>query len=160
MTSSLFIGAHSITATYNGDANFTGSASTAVIQTVVVPTSTESVKVNGGGFITLTTGGNGSFGIVGMVSKTDLASGNVEYQDHDAGLNIKSSTITAVVVTGTHARMFGKATVNGAGSFDFVVDVDDFGEPGAGVDKFQIQLSNGYAAGVGLLSGGNIQVHN
>ena len=159
MTSSLFLGAHPITATYNGDDNFAGSTSAALIQTVVVPASTESVKVNGGGFITLATGGNGSFGLVGMVSKTDVASGNVEYQDHDAGLNIKSSTITAVVVTGTHARMFGKATVNGAGSFDFVVDVDDLGEPGAGVDKFQIQLSNGYSAGASL-SGGNIQVHN
>jgi hypothetical protein len=159
-TSSLFIGVHSITSTYNGDANFTGSASAAVIQTVVTPLSTESVKVNGGGFITLATGGNGSFGLVGMVSKTDVASGNVEYQDHDAGLNIKSTTITAVVVTGNHARMFGTATVNGAGSFDFVVDVDDFGEPGAGVDKFRIQLSNGYTAGAALISGGNIQVHN
>lgn len=159
-TSSLFIGAHAITATYNGDANFTGSASTALVQTVVPPLSTESVKVNGGGFITLTTGGNGSFGLEGKVSKTDVASGNVEYQDHDAGLNIKSTTITAVAVTGTHARMFGKATVNGSGSFDFIVDVDDLGEPGAGVDKFQIQLSNGYTAGAALLSGGNIQVHN
>jgi hypothetical protein len=56
--------------------------------------------------------------------------------------------------------MFGTATVNGAGSFDFVVDVDDFGEPGAGVDKFRIQLSNGYTAGAALISGGNIQVHN
>jgi len=160
MTSSLFIGAPSITATYNSDANFTSSTSTALIQTVVPPSSTESVKVNGGGFITLTTGGNGSFRLVGMVSKSDVASGNVEYQDHDAGLNIKSSTITAVVVSGNHARMFGTATVNGAGSFDFVVDVDDLGEPGAGVDKFRIQLSNGYTAGVALLSGGNIQVHN
>jgi hypothetical protein len=42
--------------------------------------------------------------------------------------------------------MFGKATVNGAGSFDFVIDVDDLGEPGTGVDKFRIQLSNGYTA--------------
>lgn len=89
MTSSLFVGAHSITATYNGDANFTGSSSAGLTQMVVTPPSTESVKVNGGGFITLTTGGNGSFGLVGMVSKTDVASGNLEYQDHDAGLNIK-----------------------------------------------------------------------
>jgi hypothetical protein len=46
--------------------------------------------------------------------------------------------------------MFGAATINGAGSFDFVVDVDDFGEPGAGVDKFQIQLSNGYGGSVAV----------
>jgi hypothetical protein len=40
-----------------------------------------------------------------MVSKTGVASGNVEYRDHDAGLNIKSSLITAVVVTGTFAEV-------------------------------------------------------
>jgi uncharacterized repeat protein (TIGR01451 family)/CSLREA domain-containing protein len=158
-TSSLFIGTHSITATYNGDANFNASTSPPLIQTVVTPASTESVKVTGGGFITLTTGGSGSFGLVGMVSNSDVPSGNLEYQDHDTGMNIKSTTITAVVVTGTHARMFGTATVNGAGSFDFVVDVDDLGEPGTGVDTFRIQLSNGYTAGPVTLSGGNIQVH-
>jgi uncharacterized repeat protein (TIGR01451 family) len=159
-TSSLFIGTHSITATYSGDANFKGSTSPPLIQTVATPPSTESVKVNGGGSILLTTGGSGTFGLVGMVSKSDVPSGNVEYQDHDTGMNIKSTTITAVVVTGIHAQMFGKATVNGAGSFDFVVDVDDLGEPGTGVDKFRIQLSNGYTAGPALISGGNIQVHN
>jgi hypothetical protein len=158
-TSSLFIGTHSITATYNGDSNFSASTSPPLIQTVSTPASTESVKVTGGGFITLTTGGSGSFGLVGMVSNSDVPSGNLEYQDHDTGMNIKGTTITAVVVTGTHARMFGTATVNGAGSFDFVVDVDDLGEPGTGVDKFRIQLSNGYTAGPATLSGGNIQVH-
>jgi hypothetical protein len=55
--------------------------------------------------------------------------------------------------------MFERATINGAGSFDFV-DVDDLGEPGTGVDKFRIQLSSGYTAGGSKLSGGNIQVHN
>ena len=73
-------------------------------------------------------------------------------------MNLKSTLITAVLVTATHAQIIGKATINGAGSFDFAIDVDDLGEPGANVDKFGIQVSNGYARS-GTLSGGNIQVH-
>ena len=73
-------------------------------------------------------------------------------------MNLKSTLITAVLVAGTHARISGKATINGAGSFDFVVDVDDLAEPGINKDKFAIQVSNGYARS-GTLSGGNIQVH-
>ena len=106
------------------------------------------------------TGGSGTFGLVGMVSATDVPSGNVQYQDHDTGMNVKATTVTSVVVIGTHGQIFGKATINGSGSYDFVVDVDDFGEPGSGVDKFRIQLSNGYTAGPAVLSEGNIQVHN
>jgi uncharacterized repeat protein (TIGR01451 family) len=158
-TSTLFIGAHSITATYNGDANYNGSTSPPLIQTVVAPPSTEDVKVTGGGSIPLTTGGSGTFGLVGMVSSKDVPSGNVQYQDHDTSMNVNATTITSVVITGTHAQMFGKATINGSGSYDFVVDVDDLGEPGTGVDKFRIQLSNGYTAGPATLTGGNIQVH-
>jgi hypothetical protein len=62
-------------------------------------------------------------------------------------------------LTGTHARIFGKATINGSGSYDFVVDVDDLGEPGIGSDQFGIQINNGYVAGPAKLSGGNIQIH-
>jgi titin len=158
-TSSLFIGVHSITATYNGDANYNGSTSPPLIQTIVAPPSTEDVKVTGGGSISLTTGGSGTFGLVGKVSSADVPSGNVQYQDHDTGMNVNATTITSVVVTGTHAQMFGKATINGSGSYDFVVDVDDIAEPGINVDTFSIKLSNGYAAGPATLSGGNIQVH-
>ena len=79
------------------------------------------------------------------------------YQDHVTGMTVKSTAITAVVVSATHARIFGKATINNTGSFDFVVDVDDLGEPGTS-DTFAIQMSNGYTAG-GQLTGGNIQLH-
>ena len=126
--------------------------------TVIPPTSTVGVKSTDGGSIPIP-GGIGTFGIVAMGSSTGLAQGRVEYQDHVTGMNIKSTVLTAIVVTGTHARIFGKATINGSGSYDFVVDVDDLGEPGIGVDKFGIQLSDGYTAGPARLTAGNIQVH-
>jgi hypothetical protein len=124
--------------------------------TVVPPPSTSNEKVTGGGSI-LVTGGKGTFGLNAMASSPTTPQGNVTYQDHPTGMTVKSTVITALVVFGNHARIFGKATINGAGSFDFVVDVDEAGEPG-GSDKFAIQLSNGYTAG-GTLSGGNIQIH-
>jgi hypothetical protein len=52
--------------------------------------------------------------------------------------------------------IFGHATVNGADT-TYRIDVQDIGEPGAGVDSFTIVTASGYFAG-GLLKGGNIQV--
>ncbi|HJQ22880.1 MAG TPA: HYR domain-containing protein [Blastocatellia bacterium] len=123
--------------------------------TVVPPPSTAGDKVTGGGSI-FANGGKATFGLTAMASSPTTPQGNVTYQSH-LGMTVKSTVITAVVVTGTHARIFGKATINNAGSFDFVVDVDDLGEPGTS-DTFAIQISNGYTAG-GVLTGGNIQLH-
>ncbi len=123
---------------------------------VLPPPSTSGAKLTGGGSI-LVAGGEATFGLEAMV-KAGKASGNLTYQDHVTGQTVKSTLVTAVLVTGTHARIFGKATINGVGLFDFVVDMDDLGEPGAGLDRFGIQLSNGYTAG-GILEGGNIQIH-
>jgi hypothetical protein len=126
--------------------------------TVVTPPSTASAKVTGGGDIAVV-GGTATFGMVEITSADGTPKGNFTYQDHATGRMVKSTQITAVVVTGTHARIFGKATVNGSGSFDFVLDVDDLGEPGANVDTFRIEMSDGYVAGGTVLDGGNIQIH-
>ncbi|HKQ06351.1 MAG TPA: HYR domain-containing protein [Blastocatellia bacterium] len=147
------LGATPVTCTATDTSGNTASCSFTV--TVVPPPSTAGAKVTGGGSILA--GGKATFGLTAMASSPTTAQGNVTYQDHATGMTVKSTAITAVVVAGTHARIFGKATINGAGLFDFVVDVDDIGEPGTS-DTFAIQISNGYAAG-GLLTGGNIQLH-
>ena len=156
--STLSVGTHLITAEYSGDSNYNTSTGT-LTQTVVLPPSTAQVKVTGGGSIALVTGGKGTFGLVGMVSSTGTPSGNVEYHDQDTGINVNATTITAIVVTGTHGQIFGKATIEGSGSFDFVVDLDDLAEPGYNIDTFRIELSNGYVAGGTLTTGGNVQIH-
>ena len=51
------------------------------------------------------------------------------------------------------------ATINGAGTFNYRIDVVDNDEPGAGSDTYRIRLSNGYDSGVQKLAGGNIQLH-
>jgi hypothetical protein len=56
------------------------------------------------------------------------------------------------------ASIFGTATINGSGSFDFRIDVQDLGEPGQN-DRYRIRLSNGYDSGDQQLRSGNIQIH-
>ena len=124
--------------------------------TVTTIPSTLNSKITGGGTVNVTNG-KGSFAIVALTKSTGQPQGNLTYQDHVLGMMVKSTQVTSVVVSGTHAQVYGKATINGAGSYDFLVDLNDAGEPGT-ADTFQIQLSNGYTAG-GTLTAGNVQVH-
>ena len=59
---------------------------------------------------------------------------------------------------GTQATIFGDATIDGAGSFTFRIDVRDFAEPGKGVDTYRIQIEGGYDSGNQTLQGGNVQI--
>jgi hypothetical protein len=126
----------------------------------VLPASTPGCKVTNGGRIQAANGDKATFG--GNAKATGLQ-GEEEYQDHGAAanLNVHSSSILAVTCSadGKSASIFGTATVNGSGSFDFRIDVTDIGEPGAGQDTYRIRLSNGYDSGTQTLAGGNIQLH-
>ena len=129
-------------------------------KTWVLPASTPGCKVTNGGRITANNGDKGTFG---GNAQADGLSGSEEYQDHGPAqdMNVHSSSITAVVcnAAGTAASIFGTATVNGSGSFNFRIDVADNGEPGRN-DTYRIRLSNGYDSGVHTLAaGGNVQIH-
>jgi uncharacterized delta-60 repeat protein len=132
------------------------SAACSFAVTVAPPQSEFAEKVNGGGSVA-SPGGAATFAVRALLSKAGEPQGTLTFQDHATGRTVRSTVITAVVGNATRARIFGKATIDGAGSFDFVADVVDNGEPGS-ADVFGIQLGDGYAAG-GTLSGGNIQVH-
>ncbi len=125
----------------------------------VLSGSTEGCKVTYGGRITAANGDKATFG---GNAKADGLKGNENYQDHGPAteMHVKSSSILAVVCSsdGTSASIFGTATVDGAGSFDFRIDVRDLGEPGS-ADRYRIRLSNGYDSGDQQLEGGNIQIH-
>jgi hypothetical protein len=87
--------------------------------------------------------------------------GNLVYDDHAAGVRIKATTYTLLVISpgicgpDTHAMFTGTAQVNGAPE-SLTVEVDDCGEPGT-ADTFSIQTDT-YGAS-GLLISGNIQIH-
>ena len=89
-------------------------------------------------------------------------SGQETFQDHRAppGSHFHSIDVQSVDCSddGTAATIFGTATIDGAGSVDYRIDVVDNGEPGRN-DTYELRLSNGYDTGVQTLVGGNVQVH-
>lgn len=136
-----------------------GNTSSCSFKVTVRPpvSSAAGAKVTGNGGIAVNRG-VGTFVFDIQVQVPGVLVGSLSYTDPKAGATIQMTSLTSLVVSGTHGRFFGKCTVNGAGSFDFMVDVDDLGETGVGYDKFSIQVSNGYKAS-GVLVSGNIQVH-
>ena len=134
-----------------------GTATAKVTVTRTLPASTPNAKVTGSGAITVR-GGSASFSLSVQVKK-GTPTGSVSFDNSPGGVFVRSISITAIVLdsTGTTARIYGTAKVNGAGSTPFVVEVQDAGEPGIGRDTFRIVVGSDNAKGV--LSSGNIQVH-
>jgi hypothetical protein len=77
-------------------------------------------------------------------------------------MNVNSINVLAITCTSNfkEASIYGDAIINGAGTYAYRIDVMDNGEPGVGVDRYEIRLSNGYDSGLQILQGGNIQIHN
>lgn len=125
----------------------------------VLGETTAGCKVTYGGRITAANGDKATFG---GNAKADGLKGQEQYQDHGPAtpMNVHSIDVVAVVCSrdGTQASIFGTATVNGSGSFDYRIDLKDLGEPGSS-DTYRIRLSNGYDSGEQTLSGGNVQIH-
>ncbi len=120
-------------------------------------------KITGGGWISITGDPKATFGLVGQYpDSSNTAQGNVEYQDHIANLNIKSIQINIVATTLDKKKgvITGLAQVNGAGSYPFVVYVEDNAEPGKGIDVFSISLPTYPYSNGAILSSGNIQIHS
>jgi hypothetical protein len=157
-------GADVITAFADTNTNGTqdaGEPSDTATKQWVLPTSTAGCKVTYGGRITAANGDKATFGGNAQVPASG-PKGQEEYQDHGAAanLNVHSLTVDAVVCSrdGTSASIFGTATVNGGGTFDYRIDLKDLGEPGTN-DRYRIRLSNGYDSGDQQLSSGNVQIH-
>lgn len=114
-------------------------------------------KVTGGGSILQAEGGRGvTFGF--NANNTDKGmKGSGSIIDHSVGTTVKIREVTTLAVAGTHATILGTAEVNGVVE-KFRIDVDDLGEPGADGDTFKI-VTDTYGT-AGILTGGNIQIHN
>jgi hypothetical protein len=118
-------------------------------------------KVSGGGRIDPSdVPGKAAFGFdVEFVSGGAAPTGELNYVDRESGLELAATSLDSLVISGTHVKFTGTATVNGVPGKRFEVQVDDLGEPGSS-DTFSIRIvePGGYAAG-GVLVGGNIQIH-
>jgi hypothetical protein len=132
-------------------------------KTWVTPVSTPcAVKITNGGWITADDGNKANFGGNAQAFSDGSLSGQETFQDKGANINIKSSTITAVTCPSpTQAKIFGTATNNGSGAYNFEIDVQDGATIGQ-QDMYGISVSNGnpfYASGGHAVGGGNIDIH-
>ena len=59
----------------------------------------------------------------------------------------------------TRATIFGTARVNGQGSYDFRIDVQDLGEPGKSSTPIACASRRATTRASTKLRGGNVQVH-
>jgi hypothetical protein len=131
--------------------------------------------VTGGGFIvgsgaptsSLAAGAKANFAVGGGV-KNGAFWGHLEYVDHRTSppMRVHGTSVTGYAFgtdPTTDRVITGTARINGVDGFTYAVEVSDSTEPGRGVDKFSIELSNDYEAGFnygdGPIAGGNIQLH-
>jgi hypothetical protein len=129
-------------------------------KTWVLPISTPLCEINNGGWIRAENGDRASFGGIAKANESGETRGQQEYQDHGPvqHLRMHSMNVLAVVCDGSNrASIFGQATINGSGIFNYRINVQDVGGPGRGEDKYWL-LMNGYNSGEQTLRGGNIQI--
>jgi hypothetical protein len=141
-----------------GDVTFTGTAVTGCGSSGSQICKVSRDKVTGGGWISLSSGAKGTFGVSGGIRRGAFW-GHLEFNDHGRnGPTVKSVDVTAYsVIDDVTRRIEGTAKIDGRRGFTYRVEVSDNGEPGRN-DTFRLWLSNGYSAS-GSLSGGNIQLH-
>ncbi len=140
--------------------------------------------VTGGGWINSPAGaypadptlsGRANFGFVSKYQKgKTLPSGNTQFQFQAANLSLSSTSFQWLVVSGARAQFKGTGTINGTGSYTFLISaIDGSLTGGGGTDKFRIKITD--TAGnivydnmmnapetsdpTTVLGGGNIEIH-
>ncbi|MEA2635176.1 MAG: hypothetical protein QOH92_1943 [Chloroflexota bacterium] len=118
--------------------------------------------VTGGGWIVSPSDPNAkaNFAVAGGVKNGFW--GHLLYIDHGNGMRVKGTGVTGYnfypTFGSTGRQILGSADVSGTAD-SYEADVADNGEPGIGVDQFQLKLNGALVAPAALLSGGNIQLH-
>ncbi|MGA7076621.1 MAG: PQQ-binding-like beta-propeller repeat protein [Halobacteriota archaeon] len=167
----------SVKVTDNHDASAEATA-----QSYVVVYNPDGGFVTGGGWITSPTGayandpalaGKATFGFVSKYQKgANTPTGNTEFQFKVANLNFKSTSYDWLVIAGAKAQFKGTGTINGAGSYKFMLSAVDGNLKGTGPDTFRMKIwdDNGVvydnlagapdtAAPTTTLGGGSIVIH-
>jgi hypothetical protein len=140
-------GVYAVTATVTDEG---GGSDTKAYQYVVVYDPNGSF-VTGGGWIMSPAGaysadpsltGKATFGFVSKYKKgATVPTGKTDFQFHAAGLTFHSETYQWLVVSGAKAQFKGTGTINGTGSYGFMLTaVDGDINGGGGADKFRIKI--------------------
>ena len=120
------------------------------------------MTITDGGLIIANNTDRANFGGNARVLADGTPQGQEQYQDQGPvqAMQVHSTEITATTCTQdrTTASIFGKATIDGAGSYVFRIDVTDAGASGSN-DTYGIMLETGYMSGQHRLGGGNITIH-
>jgi len=128
------------------------------------PASTQlcEVTITDGGWIIANNTDRATFGGNAKVLADGTVQGQQRYQDQGPvqAMNVHSTAITATTCSQdrTTASIFGKATIDGAGSYVFRIDVTDTGAGGSN-DTYGIMLETGYQSGQHQLGAGNVTIH-
>jgi len=131
-------------------------------RTGILSTPNCELKISDGGWILTPCNDVGTFGGNAKVSSSGVATGQQEYQDHGPLSQLTVNTIDVQAVTCNDNRdkasVFGHASVDGTGSHEYEIDLEDNGEPGTS-DKYRIFVPDiGYESGPQTLKGGNVQI--
>jgi hypothetical protein len=119
----------------------------------VLPTSTAGQASGGGHFADAVWGKV----VFGFSAKSEDGSFQGQCNVIDPGNRmIKCLDVTALVISGNEATIYGNATDNGTAT-TYVMKARDVADPGKGADTFSITTAGGYSAS-GTLTAGNIQV--
>ena len=142
-----------------------GEPSGAATKTWVLPATTPNcdVTITEAGSITANNGDVAKFTGNAHSSASGATSGQETYTDMAANLDVKSINVQAIVCESNQsASIYGQATINGSGSFDYRIRVKDLGLPpkrgGTSPDTYWILISNGYNSGEHTLQTGNVQI--
>lgn len=126
--------------------------------------------VTGGGWIDSPVGADGAnplatgkatFGFVSKYKKgATTPTGKTEFQFKAGDLNFHSDTYEWLVVGGPLAQFKGTGTINGEGTYDFLIRATDGALSGGGPDQFRMQIFGRYDNGADQdLGAGSIVIH-
>ncbi|OLC33520.1 MAG: hypothetical protein AUH84_06855 [Thaumarchaeota archaeon 13_1_40CM_4_38_7] len=174
-------GVYTITLTVN---NSDGTTATKQFQ-YVVAYDPNGAFVTGSGWINSPPGayyanpsltGKATFGFNSKYQNgADVPTGNTEFNFKVANLNFHSTSYDWLVVAGAKAQYKGTGTINGAGSYKFMLTaIDGAINGGGGIDKFRIKITDSNNGLVydnllnapdsvdptAVLGGGNIIIHH
>ncbi|HET7034120.1 MAG TPA: MBG domain-containing protein [Thermomicrobiaceae bacterium] len=142
-------GVYTLTATVTDGRGM--SSPTVTLTTYIVIYDPNGGFVTGGGWINSPAGaylanpsltGKATFGFVSKYQKgAKVPTGNTEFQFQAAGLNFHSENYQWLVVSGAQAQYKGTGTINGAGTYGFLLTAGDGQvKGGGGVDTFRVKI--------------------
>jgi hypothetical protein len=98
-----------------------------------------------------------NFGGVAHTDQAGAPSGEQQYTDKGAFLNVHSIKILAITCSAEKADIYGTATENGTGSHLFRIEVTD-PDSSSSSDTYWMFLDN-YNSGSHSLGGGHVEIH-